>query len=269
MKLLVRILLLGVLVCMLGGGLAAAVPGRTFREKGLWLDQVRSGGVDVLLGTRAKAAKSVRPVSKTGKAEQPGGKKPAVNQQVVVQEPGSAARPVDGGEQGSSGEPRIVIGDEKARAIEQEVFKLLNEARKAAGVPPVEWFEPVAKMAREKSLDVFEAKEMTHFSKKLGDCADMYDRAGLRYTAEDEVGVLVPKPIMNVKELAESMIRSGMMSPPHRKTMLGKQFKMAGVGVAWSTSPVPVDAKVGIRSLGIVDTYAVGFILFITLADGG
>jgi uncharacterized protein YkwD len=265
-KLLIRILALVVLVCVAGGGLAAAVPGRTFREKELWFDHVRSGGVDVLLGTCAKAAKFVSRASKTGEAQQPGGKTLAANQQMVVQKPGSAVKPADRGGQGTSGELHIVVGDEKAQAIEREVFRLLNEARKAVGSPPVEWFEPIAKMAREKSLDVFEAREMTHFSRRLGDCTDMYDRAGLRYSAADEVGVLDPECKTSVKEIAAGMIRSWLASPPHRKVILDKEFKMAGVGVAWSTAPVPVDAKVGIKSLGIVDTYAVGFILFITLA---
>jgi uncharacterized protein YkwD len=267
-RLLVRTLVLLVVLCVAGGGLVAAVPGQTFREKGLWLNRVRAGGAGVVLGVQARATKSVRPADKTGKAGQPAGTKPVAKERVAVRESGSTVKLAGGGTQGTR-EFRVITGDEKARAIEREVFELLNEARKAAGVPPVEWFEPVAEMAREKSRDVFEAGELTHFSRKLGDCTDMYDRAGLRYSAADEVGVLDPERKTDLKEIAKGMIRFWLASPPHRKTILGKEFKMAGVGVAWSPSPLPVEPKVGIKSLGVIDTYAVGFILFITLADGG
>lgn len=266
MRLLAKILVLLVVICATGGGLAAAVPGRTLGEKRLWLGQVKSGGNDAFLGVCVKATGSARFAGGTGETQQLKSTTPA-NQKVVVQKAGPEANSVERGGQGSGGQPRIITGDEKARAIEQEVFRLLNETRKAVGVAPVVWFEPVAEMAREKSRDAFETGELMHFSKRLGFCTDMYDRAGLRYTAGDEVGVLDPERKANVKEIAQRMIQSWLTSPPHQKTILGKEFKMAGVGVAWSTGPVPVGAKVGIKSLEKVDTYTVAFILFITLAD--
>ncbi|MFZ5768612.1 MAG: CAP domain-containing protein [Bacillota bacterium] len=267
MRLLTKILVLLVVVCVTGGGVAAAVPGRTFGEKRLWLGQVKSGGNDAFLGLRVKPAGSARFTGGTGKTQQLKSTKTPASQKVVVQEADREVKAVERDGQGTGGKPRIITGDEKARAIEQEVFRLLNEVRKAAGVPPVVWFEPVAEMAREKSRDAFETGELMHFSKRLGFCTDMYNRAGLRYTAANEVGVLDPERKVSVKEIAQRMMQSWLTSPPHRKTILGKEFKMAGVGVAWSTSPVPVGAKVGIKSLEKVDTYTLAFILFITLAD--
>jgi len=265
-RLVVKALVLLVVLCVVGGGLAAAVPGYTIREKGLWLDRVRTGGTDVFLGVGQGARKPARSTGKTGKVEQASGKKLVPNRQVANKETSATVKPVGKNTRGATG---IITGDKRAQAIEQEVFKLLNETRRAAGVPPVEWFEPIAKMAREKSRDAFETGELTHFSKRLGDCTDMYDRAGLRYVAADEVACDELEQVVNVKEVAQGMIRSWLTSPPHRKTILNKELKMAGVGVAWSESPVPIEAKVGIKSLGVADTYAVCFILFITLADGG
>lgn len=258
-----RLLAIVVFVCVAGGGLAVAVPGRTFADKHAWLGRVRELGIYSALGEPGKTGKAciASKTSSTGTKQK--------KAQAKTLTAGSGAK----GDGNAPAELRVVTGDRKAKQIEQAVLKVINETRAANGVPAVDWFEPVAEMARLKAREVLETGEFCHESKRYGYCTDMYDRAGLRYSAGDEISAGSDSMGSDIEALAKRLVRCWLNSPGHRRVLLGKQYKQVGVGVSYTNQPVEVTTKdVGGTAFGfsftrpqVVEVDA----LFITLAPEG
>lgn len=232
MRILGRLITLLVFLFVAGGGLAAAVPGRTFADKCAWLERAREAGVYSVIGQPAKAVKASAAV-KASRTE-------AAGKTIQVQTP--AEEPEAKGNGSAPDELRVVSGDGKAKEIEQAVFKAINEARKANGVSAVEWFEPVAEMARLKAREVLETGEFSHISKKYGFCTDMYDRAGLHYTAGQEISRGASDIPSDLDVLAKELVDGWLNTPEkaHRSVLLGREYKQVGVGVAYANRPVRV-----------------------------
>lgn len=263
MRFLGKLLATLVFVCVAGGGLAAAVPGGTFADKHAWLGRIREVGIYSVISEPGKAGKASIP-AKTSSAGT--GQKKVVTQMLATQ---SGAKRNGN----ASAELRVVTDDRKAKEIERAVFKVINETRAANGVPAVDWFEPVAKMARLKAREVLETGEFSHISKKYGFCTDMYNRAGLKYVAGDEISAGSDTMAPDIDALAKRLVHWWLNSPGHRRVLLGKEFKQVGVGVAYANRPVEVTTKdVGGTAFGfsftrpqVVEVDA----LFITLAPEG
>lgn len=263
MRFLGKLLATLVFVCVAGGSLAAAVPGSTVAGKHAWLGRIREAGIWSLIGEPGKAGKVSAPAGTTGART---GQKKLVTQTLAAQ---SGAK----GSGNAPAELRVVTGDRKAREIERAVFRAINEIRAANGAPAVQWFEPVAEMARLKAREVLETGEFSHISKKYGFCTDMYNRAGLKYTAGDEISAGSDTMAPDIDTLAKRLVHWWLNSPGHRRVLLGKEFKQVGVGVAYTNQPVEVTTKdVGGTAFGfsftrpqVVEVDA----LFITLAAEG
>lgn len=262
-RILGRLIALLMFLFVVGGGLAAAVPGRTLADKCAWLERVREAGVYSVIGQTAKAGKA-SPVLKTGSVGLSG-------ERVQVQTP---AEEPDAKEKGSvPAELRVVGDDRKAREIEQAVFRAINETRAANGVAAVEWFEPVAEMARLRAREVLETGEFCHVSRKYGSCTDMYNRAGLKYSDGADISAGSDSLAPDIESLAKRLVNSWLTSPGHRPVLLGRKFKQVGVGAAYTDRPVEVTARdAGGTAFGFSFTVPQAVevqALFITLASEG
>jgi uncharacterized protein YkwD len=113
----------------------------------------------------------------------------------------------------------IAPDDQAAFAI----FEMVNEARRAAGVPEVEWWTPLADVgegyAREMALFGF----FSHDSPRSGDLGDRLAAAGIGFRAAGENLALAPNPTATHRGL--------MNSQGHRENILRREFTHLGIGV--------------------------------------
>jgi len=226
-----------VFVCVAGGGLMTAVPGHTLQGKLQWLGQVRKVDVADLFRDQVEPTKLAKSTRVDAKTAQLAGTAKSVNKK--HQAP-SVVPKVPESEKKQSEDLRVVTDDQKARAIEKAVFEAMNEARRAHGLPELAWFEPVAKMARLKAREVLETGEFSHMSKRYGLYREMYDKAGLQYTAGTEISAGSSVMLGDVDKLAKKLVDAWLGSPAHRRAVLGQEYEQVGVGVAYANRPVRV-----------------------------
>ena len=227
--------LFGVLVflCVAGGGLMAATPSHT-------LQGTRKVAATDLFSGQAEPTKLAKSAKVDAKATQLAGAAGSVNKKGPIHQAPGVVPKVPGNSEKQGEDLRVMTDDEKARAIEKAVFEAINEARKAHGLPELAWFEPVAKMARLKAREVLETGEFSHMSKRYGLCTDMYDKAGLQYTAGTEISAGSSTMLGGVDTLADKLVDAWLSSPAHRRAVLGKEYEHVGVGVAYANRPVRV-----------------------------
>jgi uncharacterized protein YkwD len=120
--------------------------------------------------------------------------------------------------------------DEEA---EQEVFRLLNQAREEAGLEPLEWDDDLRDVGRAHSRDMYlrgyfahETPECRQHGRDHPDCKDPFDRMrdhGISYNVAGENLALAPTP---------AQAHDGLMrSPGHRANILNPDFTRGGIGV--------------------------------------
>jgi len=110
------------------------------------------------------------------------------------------------------------IGD-----FEREVFLLVNEERKKAGLPGLVFDEELSVVAEEKSRDMAENDYFDHQSPTYGSPFEMMEFFGIKYrTAGENIAAGYQTP--------ENVVKAWMNSPGHRANILNKNFKQIGIG---------------------------------------
>jgi len=106
---------------------------------------------------------------------------------------------------------------------EGEMFKLVNEERKKAGVRQLSWAPEIVPVARAHAKDMWERSYFGHVSPEGKDVGDRLDTAGVNYSFAGENLALAPT-------LATA--HAGLMnSEGHRANILEPEFKKVGIGV--------------------------------------
>lgn len=154
---------------------------------------------------------------------------------------GNTNQPGTGGGQGggatpqnNANQPNPATGEQKIpddtdnnngslTAEEQEMLRLVNEARKQNNVAPLQADIPLTKVARVKSQDMIDNNYFSHNSPTYGSPFDMMKSFGINYVkaGENIAGN------QNVQKAHESL----MNSPGHRKNILNPDYTHIGIGI--------------------------------------
>jgi uncharacterized protein YkwD len=113
---------------------------------------------------------------------------------------------------------------EDVSTAERELFRLMNEARRAAGRPALQLMPALATVARSHSEDMAQNRFIAHNSPRSGTPSDRIHHANLQSgTVLENVG----------RGYSSREIQDGLMSSPgHRANMLNERVTHVGVGVA-------------------------------------
>jgi uncharacterized YkwD family protein len=106
---------------------------------------------------------------------------------------------------------------------EQKVIELTNQERAKHRLAPLKWDIELGKVAREKSRDMSEHKEMSHDSPVYGSMVELMKRFGIKYRC-------VCENIACGQQTPEDVVISWMQSPGHRKNILTPNLTHIGVG---------------------------------------
>jgi len=109
---------------------------------------------------------------------------------------------------------------------EQQMFNLLNEARKNAGLPALQHSSKLTDAARAKSKDMVERSYFGHLSPTYGDLSSLLRRFGISYRTAGE------NLAMNSNGSVSAAHNSLLGSPPHRANMLERNYSSVGIGIA-------------------------------------
>ena len=117
-----------------------------------------------------------------------------------------------------------VAFDADLRQAEQQIFQLANQARKDAGVEPLQWNEQAAQAARAHAKIMAEKQALSHQFSGEAPLRERLGAIGLRFDSAAE----------NVAdaESAEEVHQALMNSPPHRQNLLNPKYNSLGIGVA-------------------------------------
>lgn len=114
-------------------------------------------------------------------------------------------------------------------ALEKKVFALINEKRAEQGLPPLEWSDEVAKIARVHSQNMANYKFFGHVGqdgKMVNDRADMLGVSKWRAIGEN---IAFNRGYENPCEFA---VERWMLSASHKQNLLDIRWKESGIGVA-------------------------------------
>jgi uncharacterized YkwD family protein/spore coat assembly protein SafA len=111
------------------------------------------------------------------------------------------------------------------QSIEQQVVKLVNAERAKVGVKPLTSDWELARVARFKSEDMRDNRYFDHNSPIYGTPFQMMKSFGINYGYAGE-------NIAAGQTTAESVMKSWMNSPGHKKNILSPNFTHIGVGYA-------------------------------------
>lgn len=112
---------------------------------------------------------------------------------------------------------------------EQEVFRLTNEQRTAAGCGPLTISFKLMAAARDHTTDMAEHDNMSHTGSDGSTIVVRYERVGYKWSAAAEnvaAGYMTPQDVVN----------GWMSSTGHRKNILNCSITEIGVGYAFSES---------------------------------
>jgi len=109
---------------------------------------------------------------------------------------------------------------------EKQLFDQLNQSRKQAGLPALEWDERLAQAAREHTKRMIDANQLAHVMPNEPQVGDRLAATGIRFNRSGE----------NVGYNSEfdDLQRAWMDSPPHRENILSPNYNVVGIGVAKS-----------------------------------
>jgi hypothetical protein len=116
------------------------------------------------------------------------------------------------------------------------MMSLLNQARRAAGVPPVIADPQLAVVALAYSREMVEGHFFGHVSPVTGTVVDRVHRAG--------IGVSIVGENVSQGDSAEAAHQALMDSPGHRANMLDPRFTHAGIGVTRTNGEPPLLATI-------------------------
>jgi uncharacterized protein YkwD len=141
--------------------------------------------------------------------------------------------------------PRVAIGRPESndpRQAEQLLLAAVNRDRAAAGLPALEWDEPLARAARAYSNEMADRQLVEHVSPRSGNAADRVLRSGARAN-------IVLENVARANSIADAQ-KSFMSSPGHRANVLSRQVTRLGTGVT-----IRKEAG-GVPSLYVTQLYA-------------
>jgi uncharacterized protein YkwD len=117
-----------------------------------------------------------------------------------------------------------VPADSESSKAEQHIFQLANQARKDAGVEPLQWNEQAAEAARAHARLLAQNQALSHQFSGEPALRERLGATGLRFDAAAE----------NVAdaESADEAHEALMNSPPHRTNLLNPKYNSLGIGVA-------------------------------------
>ncbi|HLV65182.1 MAG TPA: CAP domain-containing protein [Polyangiaceae bacterium] len=121
-----------------------------------------------------------------------------------------------------SGLARIPAAPE-IRRDERAQFELLNQDRAAHGLPPLQYDDALAEIARYHSADMRDHRFFAHESPTSGSLDDRLNAAGYLFLAARENLSEAP----DVKRSQESL----MKSPGHRENILSRDVTHVGIGI--------------------------------------
>lgn len=128
-----------------------------------------------------------------------------------------------------------IVGNERktssASAFERQAFGILNEQRCAAGLPPLQWNEDMARAARLHSENMARGKFFSHTGldgSKVGDRAETFAERTWHGIGEN---IAFNK---GFKQPVESACQQWMNSPGHRANLLNGGWSESGVGAAFA-----------------------------------
>jgi uncharacterized YkwD family protein len=108
-------------------------------------------------------------------------------------------------------------------AQEQEMVKLVNQARAQNNVPALQVDMALTKVARIKSQDMIDNNYFSHYSPKYGSPFDMMKSFGINYVHAGE----------NIagNQTVQAAHNALMNSPGHRKNILSTDYTHIGIGI--------------------------------------
>ena len=123
-----------------------------------------------------------------------------------------------------------------AAGAAERMMTLLNEARRAAGAPPLGFDADLARVALAYSEEMVAGHFFGHVSPTTGTVVDRLRRAG--------IAALIVGENVSQGDSAEAAHQGLMDSPGHRANMLDRRFTHAGIGVAPTGSEPPLLATI-------------------------
>jgi len=111
------------------------------------------------------------------------------------------------------------------KAIEDEIFRLVNLQRSYNGLGPLTYNWQVARVARIKSQDMINNRYFSHYSPVYGSPFKMLEDYGLKFSAAAE-------NIAYGQKTAQAVMNAWMNSPGHRANILSTTVTQLGVGCA-------------------------------------
>ncbi|MEZ4360199.1 MAG: CAP domain-containing protein [Kofleriaceae bacterium] len=151
-----------------------------------------------------------------------------------------------------------------AQEAEQRLLALANAARRAAGLPELQWSEPVAEVARRYSEEMRRTQVVAHLSPTTGSAADRLRAAKIKSS-------LVLENVARAYGVAET--HAGLMdSPGHRQNLMSPLATHVGIGVVLgdqvSGRPAMFVTEVFTRVTPRIDERDVAAALHTRLANG-
>ena len=120
---------------------------------------------------------------------------------------------------------KISIPNIDVKTMENQVIKLVNQARVNAGLQPFTANWELSRVARYKSQDMANKGYFDHTSPTYGSPFTMMQNFGIKFTAAGE-------NIAMGQRTAQDVMNSWMNSPGHRANILNPSFNQIGVGLA-------------------------------------
>lgn len=119
--------------------------------------------------------------------------------------------------------PSTQTNSNSLTAEEQEMLKLINEARAQNNAPPLQVDMQVVNVARIKAQDMIDNNYFSHNSPKYGSPFDMMKSFGITYVSAGE----------NIagNQSVQSAHNALMNSPGHRKNILNPEYTHIGIGI--------------------------------------
>jgi len=111
------------------------------------------------------------------------------------------------------------------QAAEQDMFRLVNQARVSAGLKPLGWDAALRDLARDYSADMLRRGYFSHYTPDQPTFSpfDRMENAGIPFLAAGENLALAPTTGLAMRGL--------MNSPGHRAIILSTNLKKIGIGV--------------------------------------
>lgn len=120
---------------------------------------------------------------------------------------------------------KISIPNIDVKTMENQVIKLVNQARVNAGLQPFTANWELSRVSRYKSQDMINKGYFGHTSPTYGSPFTMMQNFGIRFTAAGE-------NIAMGQRTAQEVMNTWMNSPGHRANILNPSFNQIGVGLA-------------------------------------